>query len=179
MQMGLAQAQAMGKVPPEAKQNLEMLNLVSAIELTLNVSAPGPTSLIIHCNDEAGAQKVETTVQESLQKLRAANAAGQPAGADPISQAMERYKDRVSQLFQPQRTGNSVTCIHIDGQNPAQQQFAAVGLIGLVVAGVMPAIQAARNASMRPQAAPAPGAGAGEPPGGPAPPGAPGAAPQQ
>ena len=37
----------------EAKQNFEMLNLASGFELTLNVSAPGPTSLVVHCNDDA------------------------------------------------------------------------------------------------------------------------------
>ena len=68
MQMGLAQAQALAKVPPEAKQFLEMLNLVSAVELTLNVSAPGPSSLVVHCNDDAAAQKVEATMQEAIAK---------------------------------------------------------------------------------------------------------------
>jgi hypothetical protein len=109
IQMGVAQAQALGKAPPEAKQNLEMLNLVSALELVLNVSAPGPTSLVVHCTDDAAAQKLESTVQDFLQKLRASKPTEQPASNDPITQAMDRYKDRMLQLFQPQRNGTSVT----------------------------------------------------------------------
>jgi hypothetical protein len=167
IQMLVAQAQALGKVPPEAKQNLEQLNLVSAIELTLNVSAPGPTSLVIHCTDDAAAQKVESGVQEFLQKIRDSKPTEQPAVDDPIAQAMERYKDRLSQLFQPQRSGNSVTCLHLDGQNPAQQQFAAVGIIGAAVAAILPAVQAARAAAMRAQPAPNAG-GASEGPAAPA-----------
>jgi hypothetical protein len=150
----------MGIVPPETKQIVEILDLVSAVELTLNVSAPGPTSLVIHCNDEAGAQKLEATIQESLQKLRAAKPAEQPAGDDPIAQAMERYKDRMLQLFQPQRSGNSIKCIHLDGQNPAQQQIVAVGIgiIGTaVVGGVRSVVQAGRGAPMPVQAAPGAG----------------------
>jgi hypothetical protein len=157
IQMGLAQAQALGKAPPEAKQNLEMLNLVSAIELTLNVSAAGPTSLVIHCTDDAAAQKVESGVQEFLQKLRDSKPTEQPAVDDPIAQAMERYKDRLLQLFQPQRNGNSVTCLHLDGQNPAQQQFAAVAVIAAVEAAILPAVKSKWAAAMRAQAAPSPG----------------------
>jgi hypothetical protein len=169
IQMGLAQLQAMGKTPPEAKQYIEMLNLVSAIELTLNVSAPKPTSLIVHCSDDAAAQKVESTIQELLQKLRAPKQTEQPAGDDPIAQAMERYRDRLSQAFQPQRSGTSVTCIHLDGQNPAQQQLVTVGFIGIAVAALLPAVQAARDAARRAQPAP----GAGGPPVGPGAPGSP------
>ena len=157
IQMIVGQAQALGKAPPETKQGLEMLNLFSAVELTLNVSAPGPTSLVVHCADDAAAQKVESTVQESLQKLRDSRPTEQPVGDDPIAQGMQRYKDRMLQLFQPQRNGSSVTCIHLDGQNPAQQQVVAVAIIGATVAAILPAIQAARAAAMRAPAAQNPG----------------------
>jgi len=169
MQMGLAQAQAMGKVPPEAKQQAEMLNLVSGFELTLNVSAPGPTSLVVHFNDDAAAQKAEAMVIESLQKLRASRPSEQPGGDDPIAQAMDRYKDRMLQLFQPQRSGSNVTFIHLDGQNPAQQQIATVAIIGAATSAILPTIKSTWAATMRAQAAAAPGGGpdAGAAPGSP------------
>ena len=176
IQMGLAQAQSMGKLPPEAKQSAEMLNLVSGIELTLNVSAPGPTSLVVHFNDDATAQKAEAMAQENLQKLRASTQTEQPGGGDPIAQGMDRYKDRLLQLFQPQRSGSNVTFIHLDGQNPAQQQLVAAAIIGGTTAAILPAIKAGWAAAMRAQAAPGPGVGpeGGVPPGAP---GAPGAGP--
>jgi hypothetical protein len=175
IQMGLAQAQSMGN-SSEAKQNVEMFNLTSGLELTLNVSAPGLTSLVVHYSDDAAAQKAEAMAQENLQKLRASTQSGQPGGDNPIPQAMERYKDRLSQLFQPQRSGSTVTFIHVDGQNPAQQQLVAAAIIGGAGAAISPAIKAWGAAAMRAQAAPGPGVGpeGGVPPGTP---GAPGAGP--
>ncbi len=147
IQMGLAQA------PAEAKQNAEILNVVSGLELTLNVSAAGPTSFVVHCNDDAGAQKVESAMQEAIQKHRAAMQAEQPAGDDPLTQGMTRYKDRMWQLVQPQRNGTSVTCLHLDGQNPAQQQLAAAGIFAVAGAIVLPPMfEAVRKAAKKAQA---------------------------
>jgi len=163
IQMGLAQAQA--QAPPDAKQYMEVPNLVSGLEATVNLSSPGPTSFVVHCNDEAAAQKVESLIQEALQKYKAADQAQQPGGDEAIDQAMARYKDRMSQPFQPQRNGTSITCFRIDGQNPAQQQLVSVGLVGLGVAALLPAVQAARNAARQAQPnASAGGPGPGEQP---------------
>jgi len=167
MQMGLANAQASGKLPPEAKQGAEMINLVSGLEMTLNSSAPGPTSLVVHFKDDASAQKAESAVQETLQKLRAAQPGEQPAGDDAIAQAMSRYKERVLQLIQPQRGGNNVTFIHLDGQNPAQQQFLNVAIIAAVSDKVLPHIKKEWAAAMRPAPGPGTSPEAGVPPGAP------------
>ena len=49
----------------------------------------------------------------------------------------------MAQPFQPQRNGTSVTCFHLDGQNPGQQQLLTVALAGVGVALLaLPAIQA-------------------------------------
>lgn len=173
IQMGLAQAQA--QAPPEAKPYLDLPNLISAAELTLNLSAPGPSSLVVHGNDDEAAQKLESTLQEAMQKYRTAQQAAQPAGDDPIAQAMARYSDRISQPFQPQRNGTSVTCFHLDGQNPAQQQLLTVAIVGIAVAALLPAVQAAREAARRAQAA----QNAGSPPGPPTEPAAAPGPPQQ
>jgi hypothetical protein len=168
--------QSMGGVPPEAaKQLAEILNATSGLELTLNVSAPGPTSLVGHFNDDAAAQKAEMMFQEFVQRVRASAQAGQPSGGDPVvAQAMERYIDRLSQLFQPQRSGSNVTFIHVDGQNPAQQQLVAAAIVGAATAAILPTIKARWAAAMQPQAVPGASAGpeGGVPPVAPAAPGA-------
>lgn len=169
-----AQAQAMGYLSPAAKIDPGTLNVISGIELTLNVSAPGQTSLVVHFNDDAAAQKAEASFQENLQKWRASKPPEQPGGDDPTAQAMDRYKDRMLQLFQPQRSGSTVTFVHLDGQNPAQQQIANVVIIAGITAAVLPAIKSSMAAAMRAQAAAGPGAG---PEG--APPGSPEAGPQR
>jgi hypothetical protein len=169
LQMGMAQAQA--KMPAEAKQYVDSLNLIAAAELMLNVATTGNTSLVVHANDDAAAQQLETMMLEARQKMQTAEAAPQPD--DQIQQAMTRYKDRLARPFQPVRNGTSITCIQIDGQDPAQRELVKVAcIVGLAVAA-MPAIQAARNAAMRAQAG-APGA---SPEGSTIPPGAEGAPP--
>jgi hypothetical protein len=151
MQMGMAQAQA--KAPPEAKQYMEALNLVAAAELTLNIVTPGPTSLVVHGNDEAAAQQLETVMQEVSKKYQGTAPEEQPASDDPVKQALARYKERMSRPFQSVRNGTIITCFQIDGQDPAQRQLTSVAVIGIAVALLLPAVQAAREAARRAQAA--------------------------
>jgi hypothetical protein len=170
LQMGMAQAQA--KMPPEAKQYVDSLNLIAAAELTLNVVTTGNTSLVLHANDDTAAQQLETMMLEARQKMQTAEAATAPPD-DPIQQAMVRYKDRLARPFQPVRNGTSITCIQIDGQDPAQRELVKTAFIAGLTVAAMPAIQAARNAAMRAQAG-APGTG---PEGAPGPTGPEGAVP--
>jgi len=149
IQMGMAQAGA--NAPPEAKQFLEAPNLITAAELTLNLSGAGPMSLVVHANDETAAQQLESMMLEAKNKYQASGASEQPAIDDPVHQAIAQYKERISSPFQPQRNGASITCFYIDGQNPAQQQLMSVALIGGLVAALLPAIQAAREAARRAQ----------------------------
>ncbi|HEX4413266.1 MAG TPA: hypothetical protein VH107_06530 [Lacipirellulaceae bacterium] len=176
MQMGLAQMQA--KAPPAAKPLFDALNLAGSAELTLNVVTPGPTTLVVQGNDEAAAQQIETTLQDVAQKMRASGTPGQPGPApdDTIQQAMGRYQERMAQHFQPQRNGTSVTCLKFDGQDPAQRQQVTMTVTGLTVAAMLPAIQAARNAARRAEAAKAGAPPATRPDAGP---GGPAAAPPQ
>jgi hypothetical protein len=113
-------------------------------------------------------------VQDKLQKFRASTPSDQPAGPDPIAPAMDRYKDRMLQLFQPQRSGTTVTFVHLDGQNPQQQQILNVLIIAAVTEHVKPLIEKKWSEMMKPQPA---DLGPGVAPPGAAPPGAPGAAP--
>jgi hypothetical protein len=134
-------------IPPEAKQYVEVLNLVSAAELTVNVAAIGPTSLVVHGNDETAAQQIETMLQAARQKFDAASQGGEQPGFDPVQQAMAQYKERIGRPFQPVRSGTSITCFLLDGQDPTQRQMTNVAVSGALVALAMPAIQAARNAT--------------------------------
>jgi hypothetical protein len=164
-QMGMAQAQ--DKIPPEAQQYADAVNLISAAELTLNLAAAGPSSFVIHGNDDAAATQLEQIVQSAMSKLQMSAGNGQPAGEGPIQQALARYQERVSRPFQPMRNGASLTCMQIDGQDPAQRQLTSVAVIGMSVALLLPAIQAAREAARRAAAQNA--AGLGMPPDGSAP----------
>ncbi len=152
IQIGLAQVPV--KIPPTAKAGLELLNVIAAVELTLNVSAPGPTSLVLHCKDETAAIKIEAVIQEVLQKMRSTPDTEQPMGDNVIAQAMERYWERMRQPITPQRNGTSISCVHIDGQNPAQQQLVAAAIIGTAATVLNPTLKAIQNTVMKSQTPP-------------------------
>lgn len=147
IQLSLAGFQA--QAPPETKPFLDAPNLVAAVELMLNISAPAPMSLVVHGNDEAAAQQLETLMLAASKTYRPAAESERAPSDDPIEQALAQYMERISQPFQPQRNGASLTCFYIDGQNQAQQQLMSVAVIGGAVAMLLPAIQAARKAARR------------------------------
>ncbi len=139
--------------PPQAKQSEEALGLVSAAELTFNLSNPGPTSLVLQCNDDAAAQKLETMYQNMKQQADAATSTGQPGADTPLMQAAKRYMDRFSQPFQPQRNGASITCFRLDGQTAGHQQLvSSVVVLTTSIATMMPFLKANAEAAQRNQA---------------------------
>jgi hypothetical protein len=152
MQIGLAQAQS--KMPPQAKQAVETLKTVSAAELTVNLVAAGPISLVLHANDEPAAQQIETFLQEGVKQYQTPSGPGMPGSEDPIQQAMSRYKERMSKAIMPTRNGAVVTCLRIDAQDQAQRQFVGGVIAGYAAASAMPMMQKARIAAPGPAADP-------------------------
>jgi hypothetical protein len=172
--LGMAMGGDPAKAPPAVKQQLELANQVAGLELTLNMSNPGPSSFVLHCNDDAAAQKVETMIQQ-MKQTPAAPPMEQPGATSAMDQAKARYRDRLLQMFPAQRDGTKFTLFKVEGQNPAQQQFvsAAIVLAGCI-APMARDVMAMRNAAMR-QAQSRTG-GPGGAGGAPAAPGGPGAA---
>lgn len=154
IQMGLAAAQ----LPPDARPFAEAANLVSAAELTVNLSRPAPTELVVHANDAGAAEQVEGLLNQAVEKAREqmrTDLAPQAASEDPVERAFAQYVERVSgawaQPFMPRRDGAKLTFFRFDGGNSAQQQLTTVAVIGVLVALLLPATQAAREAARRNQ----------------------------
>jgi hypothetical protein len=154
--LGLAQAQAQGEIPPDVQPFLEAPNLISAAELTLNLSG-APMSLVVHANDDGDAQKLQSLLadaSETYQERMSEAFAQQAASDDPVEQATARYMQRVSgrwvEPFMPERDGASLTFFKSEG-DASQQQLTNVAIIGILVALLLPAIQAAREAARRAQ----------------------------
>ncbi len=154
IQMGMQQAQK--DIPPELAEVVQIPGLVKTIEMRLNFSHPAVTEGIVAANNEADAQKL-VSIFKSVKKAIAAKAEQEfqqaLASDDPVEQASRRYSQRMSKYWQSnlqlQRDGNRLVLFHIDPAQGPQSQLMTVAVVGVLVALLLPAIQAAREAARR------------------------------
>jgi hypothetical protein len=153
-QMGLAQAGS--QLPPDMQPLMELPNLISAAELTVNFTTTGPTSLVVHANDEAAAQQVETllnTISAKYQENLKAQLSEQAASADPIERAWAQYIERVSagsSQFMPTREGSTLTLFHRDAMTEEEKKL-IINMVGMGTTMMLPALMGARQAARRTQ----------------------------
>lgn len=157
--LSVAVAQRGANFPEEAKPFLELPNLIAAIDLAFNVTHPGPTLLAIHANDATSADKIESLyrlAQDIQRKNAAAQAAELQKSDDPIQRAFGKYLERMSksnvETYKYQRHGDDLILFQIDSSTASpQNQLVMIALTGILVALLLPAIQAARTAARRNQ----------------------------
>jgi hypothetical protein len=142
IQMGLSMAPP--QLPAEVKPLLEAPNLIAAAELTFNMSAPGPTSFVLHANDESAAVQLETLLRSMANKTPSPEME-QLAMQSPVGQALENYRQRMSERFGMRREGASVVCFRIDANDPAREHIVSSVVVGMSL--LLPAIDAAGKAA--------------------------------
>jgi hypothetical protein len=152
--MGLAQAQQTGGLPPDIAPLVDAVKLISSAELTLNISKAAPSSLVVHANDEASAEKVMSLITDASAMYRVkmkAQFAQLAASDDPVERAFAQYTERMSDHWakplMPTRDGASLTFFHIEGSNSPQQLLVVWVMVGVLVSLGLPATQAARHAA--------------------------------
>ncbi len=146
--------------PAEAKPFLEVPHLISAIDLAINITNTSPTLLAVRANDGQSADRLEElyTLATDLQRQRAlAGAAQLQQSDDPIQQAMGRYIERMSnstrQPYKYERQGDNLILLQVtSSESSLQTQLVLTAVGGILVALLLPAIQAAREAARRNQA---------------------------
>lgn len=123
---------------------------LSSIELRLNVATSMDSELILRSPSAAAAQQVHEMLITALtmgKQLVQAQVARQAASQDPVEQATARYAQRLTEhfagLLQPKLDGERVTLV-VKGEGN-------VATSGVLVALLLPAVQAAREAARRGQ----------------------------
>jgi prepilin-type processing-associated H-X9-DG protein len=154
-----AVAQPNANFPEEARPFLEVLDLVSAVDLSVNLTNKNPSILAIHANDAASADRLEQLydLAKAMQRKQALEGAAQlKQSQDPIQRAVGNYVERVSQMtsdaYKIERRGENLILFQttlVDGS--PQNQLVMVAVTGILVALLLPAVQAARIAARRSQ----------------------------
>lgn len=157
LEMGMAQATA--GAPPEAQQFLEAPRHVKLAEVALHFTTPGNTQLVLHANNAGDADKLEGLVDKAIE-MAATQMQMQSqmmlASEDPFQAAMGRYgmrvADKLYEPYRPTRNGEQFLLFNADLNAPgSEMQLASIGIIGILVALLLPAVQAAREAARRTQ----------------------------
>jgi len=154
VEMGLMQAAA--EVPPEAQSFLEIPKLLKRLDARLSFSGAGPCELVAEANSAQDADQVTELIDQALQMYGdavAAKAAELIASDDPVQQALGRYQLRVTPIWaeqlEPTRDGERFTLFYIDPKDGGSGQLTQVAVTGVLVALLLPAVQAAREAARR------------------------------
>jgi hypothetical protein len=136
-------------VPPQFQGFVKLPDLLSAVLLKVNIGQKFKASFTLRARDEAAGEEVETLVNRGLEMGRQAalaQLASMPhRGDDPVEEAgmkyMTRITDKIFALVKPVRSGQNVSVSFESGSS--------VATVGLLVALLLPAVQAAREAANR------------------------------
>jgi hypothetical protein len=136
-------------LPSPLQGFLKAPDLLSAVLLSVNVSEKLKANLTLRARDETSGEEVEALVNQGLnmaKQMMLAQMSNAPRRAsDPVREASMKYEKRVTDkvfgLIKPVRKGQNVTI--------AVETDSSVATIGVLVALLLPAIQAARAAANR------------------------------
>jgi prepilin-type processing-associated H-X9-DG protein len=149
----IAQPLAMAPVPPPFADLKKIPELLNSIGTKINLTGDTAATLTIRAADEQAAEQLEQMIDKYLalgKQMMLAEMAKQPNSNDPVEQAGIKYTQRISekmmQLLRPVRKGNTLTLGTAGGKNNPTAQVATIGIL---VALLLPAVQAAREAARR------------------------------
>lgn len=138
-------------IPPPFSAAKRFPELIDAAKAELTISGQTRSSLTVLAPSEQAAQELEQLVNQFMQMgqqmILAQMAAEMGQSDDPVQQASAAYAQRMTQrifeMFKPQRKGNMLMLAQ-EGQVANQ-----TAVIGVLVALLLPAVQAARAAARR------------------------------
>jgi len=141
---------SMAPVPPPFEGVRKVPDLLEAVEAKVNLTGGMEMALVLHAPDEAAADELATTLAGLLDtagEMFQAQIATEAASDDPVEQAMAQYATRVNKKLveglKPAQEGDRLI-FATEGQDQAQ-----IATIGILIALLLPAVQAAREAARR------------------------------
>lgn len=144
--------------PPKFEYLNVAPDLVKTIELRMNLSHPGTNELVIESNNEQDAQELLGLVDKSFDLVRSQateEITRLKQNSDPVQQAMGRYQERMmndmSTALAPQREGTRLVIFRQSGEHGQMGMLTMTAVSGVLVALLLPAVQAAREAARRTQ----------------------------
>ncbi|HJT31687.1 MAG TPA: DUF1559 domain-containing protein [Pirellulales bacterium] len=152
MQAGLAQ---LPPLPPEIQQFTDVADLLSAVELHVRLGETTETSLVLEGTDQNAAARLDQLLDNAIALGTAAvdQQLAQAAANDPgpVNEAMAKYVKRMMKAaidsVERQQSGNRLA-LRMQGGGDATIGLATSGVL---VALLLPAVQAAREAARRNQ----------------------------
>ncbi len=149
----LAMPLAMAPLPPPLADVKRVPELLTSVGAKVNLRGEPSLTLMLRANDKDAAVELEKIIDMAIDMARQsmlADLAKQENSDDPVEQAVAKYMKRISnkmfEPFRPVRNGAKLTLTTDTGDNP---QMASMATSGILVALLLPAVQAAREAARK------------------------------
>ena len=157
----MAAAASGDEIPPQGERVMEVMPSVRFLEAYLDMSNDQGIGLVFEAKDEAGAQRLSETIEYLRQELLEAiqeesfESVAEMDPNDPVQAAFIGYVDRVTpayiDLFMPKQRGLRFGYEMSGAGNLPAAGMQQTAVIGVLVALLLPAVQAAREAARRNQ----------------------------
>lgn len=152
----IAMAMWNAEIPKDFAAIRDIPGMISTIDLRLNISNPAPTELVVTANHAADANRLQTTF-ETL-KRKAIDQIDREmskdlTGDDPVQQATRAYQRRVNERIynslKIEQEDNKLVVFRTENAGREGSEAVSVATIGILIALLLPAVQAARAAARR------------------------------